>query len=198
MTDAGRRPPALCSPRAVGYPRPVDLRLLTTLTRAVRAVTAAVLLVVVVGQVCAHLGAALSQRGLALTSGCLSDRLGLGWWGTHLAMVRTSAECPEGTFALGAEPGVAAAVVVSVAIPALLAHLAAAVIGAGTLGAVRGALLSVGRLLARVTLRLPRPATLPDAAARHAVLRAVLDQVGHPLRLALVPVRRGPPVGAPA
>lgn len=182
----------------MGYPRAVDLRLLKTLTRAVRVVTAAVLLLVVVGQVCAQLGAELSQRGLALTSGCLSDRLGLGWWGTHLAMVRTSADCPEGTFALGAEPGVAAAVVVSVAIPALLAHVAAAVLSAGALGAVRGALLAVGRLVARVALRLPRPAPLPDAVTRPATLRAVLDHVGHPLRLALVPVRRGPPVGAHA
>lgn len=169
-------------------------RLLTNATRAVRAVTAALFLLVVVGQTCAHVGLALSRRGLVLTSGCLSDQLGLGWWGTHLAMVRTSAECPEGTLALGGEPGVAAAVVVSVAIPALLAHALAALASAGALGVVRSALRAVGRILGRAAARLPRPAALPDVEARPAAVRCARDEVAHTLRLALVPVRRGPPV----
>lgn len=176
----------------------MDLRLLSTATRAVRVVTAAVFVLVVVGQTCANVGVALSQRGLALTSGCLSDQLGLGWWGTHLAMVRTSAECPEGTLAVGGEPGVAAAVVVSVALPALLAHALAALVSAGTLGAVRSALHAVGHLLGRATARLPRPATVPDVEARPAFVRTVHEQTAHTLRLALAPVRRGPPVLVPA
>jgi len=186
------------APRAVGYPRRVDMRLLTTATRAVRVVTAAALLLVVVGQAWVHIGLALSERGLALTSGCLSDRFGVGLWGTHLAMVRTSAECPEGTFALGGEPGAAAAVVVSVALPALVVHALAALVSAGALGVARSALRAVGRILSSATARFPRPAALPDVEARPAVVRPVLDEVAHTLRLALAPVRRGPPVLVPA
>ena len=178
----------------MGYPQAVDPRLLSTVTRALRVVTSAALALVVLAQVCVHVGLALSERGLALASGCLSDRLGLGWWGTHLAMVRVSPDCPDGTFALGADPAVAAGVVVSVALPALLAHLLALLAGVGTMSAARSAFVAVQRLLGRAALRaLPRPVRLPDAELRPRVARPGPDRVPPAPRLALVPVRRGPP-----
>ena len=63
---------------------------------------------------------------------------------------------------------------------------------------MRSALHAVGHLLGRATARLPRSATVPDVEARPTFVRTVHEQIAHTLRLALAPVRRGPPVLVPA
>lgn len=171
----------------------------STAVRALSVVTSVLVGLLLAGQACAHVLAALSARGLLLVTGCLDIDAGLGWWGTHLAMVRVSPDCPEGTFAPGGDPAAMAAVVISVALPALVAHALGLLVGVGALGAVRAWMRSVRHLALRGLLRTvpvgaapvvvgPRRATAPDAAAWRP----------HELRLALVPVRRGPPLALAA
>lgn len=93
----------------------------------------AVVLVLVSG-----LGGALASRTQLALHACLPGEGPVGWLGLRLALLRASVDCPEGTLALGGSTSRSALVVVSVAVPTLLAHVLAAACG-----------LSLSALLAR-------------------------------------------------
>jgi hypothetical protein len=108
----------------------------------------------------------------------------------RLALLRPDAACPEGTLAPGAEPGQAMTVVVAVALPALLAHLALATGAAGLVGSARRVMAAEVRRF--VALVVPASVPLP----RHDGAAPLLpSSPPRPVRTALTrrPRRRGPP-----
>ncbi len=143
------------------------------------------------------LGAAISlleHRGFALLHQCVPDAGAFGWMGVHLAVVRTSNECPAGTLALGGEPDGVAAVLAAVTLPVLLLHLGGGFAGLGLFSALRRVMTrcsQLGRLLRFATLT---TASLPVAPKlQPSQLDSHLAALPRRLALILAPVRRGPP-----
>ncbi|MFH5824923.1 hypothetical protein [Georgenia sp. AZ-5] len=103
-----------------------------------------------------------------------------GWAdaGLRLALLAPDEACPFGTLAVGATAGQALTVVVAVAVPALLAHLALATGAAGALGALRAVVVAAARRLV------------------HAVLPGVSRTLPARPRLAVAPVPPARPTGA--
>lgn len=135
---------------------------------------------------------ALAHGGLVVQQCVEPNQVG-AWFGLHLALLRLSPDCPGDSLALGPDRQQVVTVVVSVAAPVLLAHLAALVAGIGVVRVLRRAGHAVMALLAGLLRRLPaatgvvvgpRPA---PATLEHVLLpppRAVLA----------APTRRGPPL----
>ncbi|GIG22552.1 hypothetical protein Cch01nite_32760 [Cellulomonas chitinilytica] len=123
---------------------------------------------------CPAVGLALAAQGRVLLHQCLPAG-GLGPWGVGLAVLRDASECPDGSYALGSVAS-GAVVLLSVAVPVLVAHLLAALCGVGLSAAVLGALRAVPRFLRTLVRR-----TVDEPAA--VVVR------GARMRVAAVPVR---------
>ena len=133
-------------------------------------------------------GALLAQQGTVLVHQCVSAGA-LGRLGLSLALLRTDAVCPAGTVGVGDGRRVVG-VVVAVALPVLVAHLAGAVLGIGAasrLNRVLGALVAAVRAL---PARVAEPRTPSVAPALPVDVPVRLPGT---LGLAAVPWRRGPP-----
>lgn len=128
------------------------------------------------------------SQGRLMLHGCLSPGV-LSPLGVRLALLSDAADCPVGSYGLGAAPR-GAVLLLSVAVPALVAHLALVACGLGVGGLARAARDRLAALGARLVGGPARAATVP-AAARGFVV------VEHPRAVdrALLVVRshRGPP-----
>ncbi len=129
--------------------------------------------------------------GLATVHTCLPVSGTWAQMGLRLALLHPDAACPQGTLAVGATTGQAMTVVVAVAVPAVLAHLALISGAAGLVGSVRRVILAaahrVSRALAPSAPRHPDLPTAPGPVVRPAAVpvRTVASRRPH---------RRGPPV----
>ncbi|GAA4287050.1 hypothetical protein [Georgenia daeguensis] len=128
--------------------------------------------------------------GTAVFSACVPAS---GTWSEvalRLALLRPDAACPEGTLAPGGEPGQALTVVVAVALPALLAHLALASGAAGLVGSARRVMAAEVRRFVAVVV--PGVAPVPGDDRAAPFLPAPLPL---PVRTVVArrPLRRGPP-----
>jgi hypothetical protein len=134
---------------------------------------------------------------LALVSGTATVHCvpATGGWvqaGLSLALLGPDEACPPGTVTIGASTGQVLTVVVAVAVPAVLAHLALLTGAAGVLGAARSVVVAAARRLIR-RLR-PRPVGLPVVPCLAVVLAVLPAPVpGDAWRR---PYRRGPPAVA--
>jgi hypothetical protein len=132
----------------------------------------------------------VSQTQFALHA-CLPGEGPVGWLGLRLALLRASVDCPEGTLALGGSTSRSALVVVSVAVPTLLAHLLAAACGLSLSALAARAASGVREVLGaawRVLPAAPRATTWRAARVVTARTVVVLRRAGdaaHP--------DRGPP-----
>ncbi|MBO9553019.1 hypothetical protein [Cellulomonas sp.] len=152
----------------------------TVPVRALARVPHPVLAVPVVA-LCLVVGLALAAQGRVLLHQCLPAG-GLGPWGVGMAVLRDASECPEGSYALGSVTS-GAVVLLSVAVPVLVAHLLAAACGLGLSAAVVAALRAVPGLLRTLVRPVAEPVALvvrraradvPDGPARpHARLLVV-------------------------
>lgn len=121
---------------------------------------------VVVGTVLALAAAVVAgafAQGRLLLHGCLPADA-FGTLGVRLALLRDAAECPAGTYGLGAAPR-GAVVLLSVALPVLALHLVLAAFGLGLLTVVRRALRSLADVLRAVAHRRPPETPAPAAIA---------------------------------
>lgn len=137
----------------------------------------------------------LEQRGFALLHQCVPDGGALSWLGMHLAVVRTSVECPAGTLALGGQPDGVAAVVAAITLPVLLLHFGGGFAGMGLVAHLRKSLarcVHLGRRLRFAVLTVVGLPVAPDVSP--ALPRTEVARMPRRLALALVPVRRGPPL----
>lgn len=144
----------------------------------------------------ALLGAgAWGGRSIAVLHACVPDGGPLGWMGIHLALVRSSAQCPAQTLALGGEPGQVAVVLATVALPVVVLHVAGLFAAAGALAALGRGISRAGALVrARVRAVLTGPVLVAAGGARRAaVLAQPRVRDGKHEALARVPARRGPP-----
>ncbi|WP_152204329.1 hypothetical protein [Georgenia thermotolerans] len=114
-----------------------------------------------------------------------------GWTqaGLTLALLGPDEACPYGSLAVGATTGQVLTVVVAVAVPAVLAHLALLTGAAGVLGAARSVVVAAARRLIR-RLR-PGPVRLPVRPRLAVVLGAAFAPL--PREAWRRPHRRGPP-----
>lgn len=151
-----------------------------------------VLLARVAGTVVTH----LEQRGFALAHQCLPDGGSFAWLGMHLAVVRTSADCPAGTVALGGRPDDVAAVIAAIALPVLVWHLLGGFAGVGLAAYLSrafarwaGLVRSLWSLIRGVAER-----QVVLIGGRQRLISRGGQSVPRHLALALAPVRRGPPV----
>ena len=132
---------------------------------------------------------------LALVSGaaavhCVPIPGGWAQAGLTLALLGPDEACPYGTLAVSATTGQVLTVVVAVAVPAVLAHLALLTGAAGVLGAARSVVVAAARRLIR-PLR-PNPVRLPVRPRLAVVRGAAFAPV--PRDAWRRPHRRGPPV----
>lgn len=132
---------------------------------------------------------AFAARGYALIHQCVPDAGALSWWGTRLAMVQRSADCPVGTLEIGGEHRSMAVVLATVALPVAVAHLLAVATALGLSGHARGRLASAVTVLRGLVLRVLGSARLALGAARRR----------RPVRVGVwvAPAPRGVPLGAP-
>jgi len=143
---------------------------------------------------------AVAVLALAALAGQVADRAtvsvlqcvpggGLARVGVGLALLRADERCPEGELALGGDQRQVMGVVVVVALPALAAHVAGALAGAGVLARLQRVL--------RVVLSMLVPALrAPEAVAPvEPTTRAVEVPADRPVARVVVgvPQRRGPP-----
>lgn len=114
---------------------------------------------------------------------------GLGRLGVGLALLRADERCPQGELALGGDQRQVMGVVVVVALPALVAHLAGALAGAGALARLQRLLRAVLAMLVPA-LRAPVVVAPTEPAARTVEVPA-----DRPVSRVVVgvPQRRGPP-----
>ncbi|MCK6212467.1 hypothetical protein KZX45_18140 [Georgenia sp. EYE_87] len=135
------------------------------------------------------------MTGAAVVSACVPASGAWSEVALRLALLRPDAACPEGTLAPGAEPGQALTVVVAVALPSLLAHLALISGAAGLVGSARR--VTAARIRRFVAVVAPgAPPVLRDDRA------APLLPAPHPRPVRTVvarrPWRRGPPAAQAA
>ncbi|HEY3437345.1 MAG TPA: hypothetical protein VGK35_06630 [Actinotalea sp.] len=133
----------------------------------------------------------LSRHASFLVHQCVPVDGTAGWLGIRLALLRPDAACPTGALAVGGDARHMLGVVVVVAVPALVGHLAGILLGLGLLSRLR----QVTRTAVDVVRRaLPRavdaPIDLPVVRRLPAVTRSLVLLPG---RAADVPWRRGPP-----
>jgi len=130
------------------------------------------------------------MTGAAVVSACVPAS---GTWSQvalRLALLRPDAACPDGTLAPGAEPGQALTVVVAVALPSLLAHLALVSGVAGLVGSARRVTAARIRRFVAVVAPAAAPVLRDDRSVP--LLPAPLPP---PVRTVVArrPLRRGPP-----
>ncbi len=157
----------------------------------------ALLLLTLVAAVVTH----LADRGYAVVHQCVTVPGAWGVAGIHLALVRSTPECPSGT-ALGADPAAMVTVVGALALPVVVAHAVAAGVAWGVSAWARRAhersravVGGAARALRTVVRGVLRPVGALVAGAR-TVARPVPDAVPaalHHLADAVVRTRRGPP-----
>jgi len=139
----------------------------------------------------ALLGALVGPAQLVLHH-CVAGAGPVGWLGLRLALLRGSADCPDGALAVGGTGAHSALVVVSVALPTLVAHVLAVAGGVSLSALLSRAASGVRVVLRAVGFRLPGAPRAPWIAA---VLVAGAALAGVPARI--VTGRhgdRGPPV----
>ena len=138
----------------------------------------------------ALVGALIGPAQLAVHH-CVAGAGPVGWLGLRLALLRTSADCPDGALAVGGSGAHGALVVVSVAVPTLLAHVLAVAGGLG-LSALLAQAASGIRLVLRAVLHvLPGAPRVPWVRAALVAAREIAV-----VRTRALPVRhwdRGPP-----
>lgn len=139
---------------------------------------------------------ALVGRAEVLVHQCVAGDGMAGWLGLRLALLRADVDCPSGTLAVGADGRHVAGLLVVVALPVLLAHLAVAATGLAVLAALRGAVRAVVEAVGALVRRVPRPVRVLVVRARAAVAVVVRRAVAATGRGGVL--RRGPPVLAPA
>ncbi|BDZ42642.1 hypothetical protein GCM10025865_19410 [Paraoerskovia sediminicola] len=162
----------------------------------VRVVGVALVLAAALGVIARTVG-----RGYVLVHDCVAVQGVPAWFGIHLALVRPSAHCPDGTLALGAAPGSAPVVVAVVALPVLLAQVGVAVALLGSAMLVRAVLRRTrlaGRRALRAVGRFVRVVALVPAGAGDRALPATTTACAPVLRrvsagLVTVVTWRGPP-----
>lgn len=139
-------------------------------------------------------GAVLARNGSILVHQCVPAEGTAGWLGLRLALLRTDAACPTGELAVGGDGRQVLGVVVMVALPMLLGHLAGLALSLGLMARLHGLLRAVAAVLTVV----PRPPAAAPASHPQvrlvrlvAVARSVVVLVGRPG--AQTPSRRGPP-----
>lgn len=103
----------------------------------------------------ALLGAVAVPGRIALHQ-CVSSGGGLGTVGLHLALLRTDADCPDGTVAFTPLAHGGVVVLLSIALPLLLAHIALGAGGVGLTALLIRALRSAASVLGAALLRVPR------------------------------------------
>lgn len=130
---------------------------------------------------------AMSRVGGVVIHQCVPDG-GMGWLGLRLALLRVDAVCPNGTLAVGGDQRQVLAVVVGVAVPALIAHLAGAGLGLGMLASLRRLARAV---VGAVVAVLPDDVARLPSGSRLAVRALYRTPVVH--NAPLVPWWRGPP-----
>ncbi|AEE44760.1 hypothetical protein Celf_0620 [Cellulomonas fimi ATCC 484] len=137
----------------------------------------------------ALLALAGAASGRVLLHQCLAP-VGVGPWGLRLALLQDAADCPDGTYAFGPAAG-GAVLLLSVAGPLLVAHLALAAsgVGAGVVAsrAYRAAVRLLRRWVRPVVAVVLVPAGRPVAVERRELpLHGRRTTAGLPVR--------GPPV----
>ncbi|MDC7121460.1 hypothetical protein OMK64_07910 [Cellulomonas fimi] len=145
---------------------------------------------VAVAALAAVLGLAIAMSGRVLLHQCVSAG-GVGPWGVRLLLLSDAADCPDGAYAFGPATG-GAVLLLSVAVPVALTHLALAASGLGASVVVARAARGVARLLRRWAVRLDDAAVVVPVDATAAVDRAA-PVLRDRLLVAVLPVR-GPPV----
>lgn len=131
----------------------------------------------------------LAEQGTLTVQQCVSGA-GPGRFGLGLALLRVDEACPDGTLAVGGGQRQVIGVVVVVAMPVLVAHLAGATLGLGALARLHRLLRAVVAVLGAMVRRHVAPPPLP------AEVRAAVDvPVDPPTSRAVlgVPWWRGPP-----
>lgn len=146
------------------------------------------------GAVLAVTSVVLGAQGRVLLHQCLAADGPLAALGVRLAVLRSAAECPDGTLGLGATSS-GAVLLLSVALPVVATHLLLAACGLGLGVVTRRAVDAVAALLATHLAPFVGPAVLPDVPGRlrlaaPAAVRARPHDRGHDPRHP----RRGPPV----
>lgn len=134
----------------------------------------------------------LAQQGTLSVQQCVSGA-GLGRFGLGLALLRVDEACPDGTLAVGGGQRQVIGVVVVVAMPVLVAHLAGATLGLGALARLRRLHRLLRAIVAGLGARVRRPAAPPPLPAQ---VRVAVDiPVDPPTSRAVlgVPWWRGPP-----
>lgn len=144
-------------------------------------------------------GGLLLPAFAALVSGtvqvtrCVAVPDGVAQLGIHLALLRSTADCPTTGLALGGEPQQVLGVALVLTLPMVLLHLLAVGGGWGAVRAVRG---SLARLAGLVPWRLvPQDVAAPATAPRLPVDALVARS--HAGSHVQVPLRRGPPAALP-
>lgn len=138
---------------------------------------------------------ALVEQGTVLVQQCVAGGGVVGRLGLGLVLLRADEACPTGTFALGGDGRHVLGVVVLVAVPALLTHLAALAAGLGLLARAAAALRHVARVVTQV---LPGVPEAPHAVVVPTRSPAWVDaRPADDLTAAAVPWRRGPPALLP-
>lgn len=139
------------------------------------------------------LSVVLAAHGRVLLHQCVAADGPLASLGVRMAVLRSAAECPEGTLGLGAA-STGAVLLLSVAVPVVVLHLLLAACGLGLGVVLRRGAAAVAALLVAHLPRPVEPAAPPAAAGRvlpgagaGVVVRR--DREHDPAR-----PRRGPPV----
>lgn len=157
-------------------------------------IASAVIALVLFARVFGALVTALEQRGFALLHQCVPDGAVSGL-GLHLAVVRTSADCPAGTLALGGKPDDVAAVVAAITLPVLLLHIGGGFAGFSVLAHLQRSMVRCARLARVLRFSALTAVGLPVVPDLRQPAIPDRDAAVMPPRIALVlaPVRRGPP-----
>ncbi|WP_182113061.1 hypothetical protein [Actinotalea sp. JY-7876] len=139
----------------------------------------------------------LARTGTLLVHACLPGDGLVGALGVRLALIGPDGECPEGTLGLAGDG--AARLVLLVALPVVLAYVAAVLGGLSVVVVVRAARRALGACVASLAALRPRLPAAPQllvrpvaAPAAHRVLALAPQVLGALVR------RRGPPVLATA
>ncbi|WP_138067018.1 hypothetical protein [Cellulomonas rhizosphaerae] len=147
---------------------------------------------VALGSLALLFGTLATASSRLLLQGCVDAHGAAGVLGMRLAVLRRATDCPDGT--LGAGPtSTSAVLLLSIALPMLLAYAALGIGGFGALTVVARVGAVLRQLVRRAVARAPRV---------HVVVARALNFPGHlvarPVGRVLVAgiARRGPPVAA--
>jgi hypothetical protein len=140
----------------------------------------------------AILGAVAIPGRIALHQ-CLSGGGGLGSIGLRLALLRSAADCPDGTVAFTPLAHGGVVVLLSVALPLLLAHLALGAGGLGLITVLVRALRSAASVLTTVLARVPRAPGAVVVRARRPLVSAWAGAGGTIADALAAHPHRGPP-----